>query len=185
MVFAAALLFIFLVCGGVTKFQDTNIRPGELTSSAIDYFLCRICGNDLSPVSTLMHIDCPASLKSRTTHQFGIKDIRIHTVQNSLHLKFDVIILKKAFCIGKGNWQSDFSWFPGYVWKVCVCAHCGQHIGWMFEPLHLATKDKIYPSKEGFYATIVSSIVNEIYADSLIVVPKHFTARSLTSDKLN
>jgi len=32
----------------------------------------------------------------------------------------------------------------------------------MFEPLHLATNDKIYPSKEGFYAVIISSIINEL-----------------------
>lgn len=32
----------------------------------------------------------------------------------------------------------------------------------MFEPLHLATSDKIYPSKEGFYAVIISSIINEL-----------------------
>jgi len=32
----------------------------------------------------------------------------------------------------------------------------------MFEPLHLATSDKIYPSKEGFYVVIISSIINEL-----------------------
>lgn len=32
----------------------------------------------------------------------------------------------------------------------------------MFEPLHLATSDKIYPSKDGFYVVIISSIINEL-----------------------
>jgi len=32
----------------------------------------------------------------------------------------------------------------------------------MFEPLHLASDDRIYPSKEGFYAVIISSIINEL-----------------------
>lgn len=31
----------------------------------------------------------------------------------------------------------------------------------MFEPLHLATSEKIYPSNEGFYVVIISSIINE------------------------
>lgn len=31
----------------------------------------------------------------------------------------------------------------------------------MFEPINLATSDRIYPSKEGFYVVITSSIVNE------------------------
>lgn len=32
----------------------------------------------------------------------------------------------------------------------------------MFEPLHLASSDKFYPSKEGFYVVIISSIINEL-----------------------
>lgn len=32
----------------------------------------------------------------------------------------------------------------------------------MFEPLHLASSDKVYPSKEGFYVVIISSIINEL-----------------------
>lgn len=32
----------------------------------------------------------------------------------------------------------------------------------MFEPLHLASSDRIYPSKDGFYVVIISSIINEL-----------------------
>lgn len=32
----------------------------------------------------------------------------------------------------------------------------------MFEPLNLATSEKIYPSREGFYVVIISSIINEL-----------------------
>jgi len=33
----------------------------------------------------------------------------------------------------------------------------------MYEPLHLASADRLYPSEgEGFYAVIISSIVNEL-----------------------
>jgi len=40
----------------------------------------------------------------------------------------------------------------------------------MFEPLHLATSDKIYPSKEGFYVVIVSSIINELREFNLLII---------------
>lgn len=40
----------------------------------------------------------------------------------------------------------------------------------MFEPLHLATNDKIYPSKEGFYVVIISSIINELRKLNLLNV---------------
>jgi len=42
----------------------------------------------------------------------------------------------------------------------------------MFEPLHLATSDKIYPSKEGFYVVIISSIINELREFNLLIVSK-------------
>jgi len=40
----------------------------------------------------------------------------------------------------------------------------------MFEPLHLATSDKIYPSKEGFYVVIISSIINELREFNFLIV---------------
>lgn len=40
----------------------------------------------------------------------------------------------------------------------------------MFEPLHLATSDKIYPSKEGFYVVIISSIINELREFNLLII---------------
>lgn len=40
----------------------------------------------------------------------------------------------------------------------------------MFEPLHLATSDKIYPSKEGFYVVIISSIVNELRKYTMLII---------------
>lgn len=39
----------------------------------------------------------------------------------------------------------------------------------MFEPLHLATSERIYPSKEGFYIVIISSIINELRKINILV----------------
>jgi len=175
MVLAVVLLFVSLAFGGSARFQDTDIHSENLPKTAIDYFLCRHCGTDISPVSSLVSINSPAALESRVSQLFGLNDVKVQTVKNSLKLQFEILTISKAFCVGKGNWQLEDSWFPGYVWKICVCAQCGRHIGWMFEPLHLATSDRIYASKEGFYVVIISSVINELHADSLIVVPKHFS----------
>lgn len=40
----------------------------------------------------------------------------------------------------------------------------------MFEPLHLATSDKIYASKEGFYVVIISSVINELRKLNIFIV---------------
>ncbi|VVC40177.1 CULT domain,Yippee/Mis18/Cereblon [Cinara cedri] len=182
MVFAVVLFFVGLAYAGSTRFQDTSIHSRDFSKPAVDYFLCRHCGTDISPVQSLISIDSPAALQSQTYQLFGLNDVQVQTVKNTLNFQFQIIILKKTLCVGKGNWQSEDSWYPGYVWKVCVCAQCGRHIGWMFEPLHLATNDRIYPSQEGFYAVIISSIINEFYADSLIVIPKHFSTIEIIAD---
>ncbi|XP_050421772.1 uncharacterized protein LOC126834116 [Adelges cooleyi] len=176
MVFAVVLLYVFLA-GGAAKFQDTKLNSGDLTPITYDYLLCRLCGGDVSPIISLSSIECPASLKTRVIPLFGLKEVKVHTVKNAVQLTFDVIILTKAYCTGgTDDWQTENSWFPGYAYKSCVCFHCGRQIGWIFEPLHSANSGKIYPSLLGFYAVIVPSVVSEIYADSLIVVPKHFDA---------
>lgn len=42
----------------------------------------------------------------------------------------------------------------------------------MFEPLHLATSDKIYVSKEGFYVVIISSVINELRELNIFIMIK-------------
>jgi len=41
-----------------------------------------------------------------------------------------ILIDVKYYILFFIKWQTEDSWFPGYVWKVCVCAKCGRHIGW-------------------------------------------------------
>jgi hypothetical protein len=36
-------------------------------------------------------------------------------------------------CAIEGAAVAADSWFPGYLWRLAMCADCGQHIGWLFE----------------------------------------------------
>ena len=36
-------------------------------------------------------------------------------------------------CAIEGPTVAADSWFPGYLWRLAMCAECGQHIGWLFE----------------------------------------------------
>lgn len=28
--------------------------------------------------------------------------------------------------------SSEFSWFSGFSWQVCICEQCASHLGWIF-----------------------------------------------------
>lgn len=32
-----------------------------------------------------------------------------------------------------GPASAEFSWFPGWLWRVAACGGCGGHLGWRFE----------------------------------------------------
>jgi hypothetical protein len=32
----------------------------------------------------------------------------------------------------QGRPTTEWSWFEGYSWQICVCATCGEHLGWRF-----------------------------------------------------
>jgi len=83
MVFAVVLLFVCLAFGGSARFQDTDIHSENLPKTAIDYFLCRHCGTDISPVSSLVSINSPAALESRVSQLFGLNDVKVQNVKNS------------------------------------------------------------------------------------------------------
>ena len=34
-----------------------------------------------------------------------------------------------------GSPTDEFSWFPGWTWRIALCAGCGGQLGWLFEAL--------------------------------------------------
>jgi hypothetical protein len=38
-----------------------------------------------------------------------------------------------AGCSIVGESTMKFTWFPGYAWRVALCANCRTHLGWRFE----------------------------------------------------
>ena len=42
----------------------------------------------------------------------------------NLGFEFEVATFERTACVGVGSWTSEASWYPGYLWKACVCPKC-------------------------------------------------------------
>ncbi|CAG2063332.1 unnamed protein product, partial [Timema podura] len=129
--------------------------------ASLDFLLCRECGADTADSSYLYNIFSPLALVQSNQSLFGRHSVPVQLLENPLGIRFRVVTISKASCTGVDQWQSDFSWFPGYAWKFCLCTHCGHHLGWLFEPLKSANKDQRTVSKNGFYAIILDNVLSE------------------------
>ncbi len=57
-----------------------------------------------------------------------------HTFANPHGLVFHIQCYKDAWGCGyAGPSVAEFTWFPGYTWRVAVCGRCTVHLGWLYE----------------------------------------------------
>jgi len=57
-------------------------------------------------------------------------------------------------CIQMGEASSEWSWFKGYNWQICLCSSCGFHLGWLFRS-----------SESTFWGLIMSRLVEKDEVD--------------------
>lgn len=36
-------------------------------------------------------------------------------------------------CAALGEATMEYTWFPGYAWRIALCANCRAHLGWRFQ----------------------------------------------------
>jgi hypothetical protein len=36
-------------------------------------------------------------------------------------------------CTAIGAATTEYTWFPGYAWRIALCANCRAHLGWRFQ----------------------------------------------------
>ncbi|XP_015604094.1 protein cereblon homolog [Cephus cinctus] len=167
-----ALLIIFL--NFVSK-SYSHSQSDIFLQSPKDHLLCRQCGADLASSGSIVNHLSPEATVVVNQTLFGKAGVEIQVLTNPLGIQFGLITVSKAFCVGiAGKWHTEFSWFPGYAWKHCMCNYCSSVLGWMFEPIETATSERIFPSSKGFYALILNQILSETFANSLLVVPKSY-----------
>jgi hypothetical protein len=81
------------------------------------YILCRRCGHAIT----------------RPSERIVVQGAHRHSFANPQGLVFDIGCFKTASgCSHAGPASDEFTWFPGYRWRVGFCAACLCHIGWLF-----------------------------------------------------
>ena len=57
-----------------------------------------------------------------------------HTCTNPGGYTFRILCFREAAgCLAVGTATTAHTWFPGYAWRVALCASCEQHLGWRFQ----------------------------------------------------
>jgi len=133
--------------------------------------LCRNCGREVADPSYLKPSPLsPEFLERKNLTVFGSPvSLPVEKLRNPQGSEFEVVTFSKAGCLGVGSWTLEATWYPGYLWRACVCPACRAHLGWMYEPEDTATDDREKPSEAGFYAIILSNVIDEDFASSLTI----------------
>lgn len=83
----------------------------------IDYF-CAHCG---APVT-------------RGRWEMSINGGFEHVFFNPAGMVFRILCFKEApGAVAVGAASGQFTWFRGYLWRICACRSCDQHLGWRYE----------------------------------------------------
>ena len=82
-----------------------------------NYLLCRAC---LHPIV-------------RPADRISVQGRHMHTFANPHGIVFEIGCFQNAPGCGViGPASDEFTWFPGHRWRVCICAACLAHLGWLF-----------------------------------------------------
>ena len=95
---------------------DADIRD-ETSQATDDALYCSVCGH----------------LITRTRWRLMRKGDHEHTVFNPAGQLFQIACYSDAPGAAPAGGASDeFTWFPGYSWRIALCRDCGRHMGWQF-----------------------------------------------------
>ncbi|XP_027051393.1 protein cereblon-like isoform X1 [Pocillopora damicornis] len=187
------LALVAIVCLSVDVAFSTivEIQQHQVCIFA-DTLLCRRCGQDISVAANLNNLGSKLALRQRNDTILGVKQCLIQLFKNPHGQHFELITVTSANIKSLGEAFEEHSWFPGYAWRVAVCSQCGVHMGWSFEHRHpkdyveKTSKfwDDLSSHKEqnkgnsriihSFVGLIYPNLIEEHYADSLIVTPKAY-----------
>jgi hypothetical protein len=79
--------------------------------------VCKECNHTISEVSEKTTMD----------------GMHLHTFANPHGVLFEIGLYEAADgCVLDGPFSDEFTWFPGFSWKIALCGGCLVHMGWYF-----------------------------------------------------
>ena len=90
------------------------------------------------------HILCRQCLLiiTRETERIAVNGTHQHACANPHGIVFEIGCFRSAVgCRHVGPSSNEWSWFPGFNWKIAVCHRCLIHLGWFFAR---STPDRFY-----------------------------------------
>ena len=103
------------------------------TSKALRTLLERLASESVQPEDCLWCACCDHPITSLQQH-ISMHGKHLHHLCNPHGLEFDVACFAEAWgALVRGPRADAFTWFPGYTWRLAVCADCGEHLGWYYE----------------------------------------------------
>ena len=55
-----------------------------------------------------------------------------HSFTNPRGLVFTIGCFSDAAIAAHGVGTTEYTWFPGYAWRIAACGGCDSHLGWVF-----------------------------------------------------
>ncbi len=115
------------------KLVTSKDKAGEGQPKKDERLYCSACGFPIT----------------RAQARIAVNGAHEHQFTNPHGIRFRVGCYEEApGCRPRGAATDEHTWFPGYAWRVTVCASCQQHLGWDFNG----------PNAGRFFALIVDRL---------------------------
>jgi hypothetical protein len=71
---------------------------------------------------------------TRERERIRMLDTHEHRFMNPAGFLFHIGCFAHAEgCLPVGPASADYPWFPGFDWRIALCAGCHDHLGWLFQ----------------------------------------------------
>ncbi|MEW5736399.1 MAG: cereblon family protein [Thermodesulfobacteriota bacterium] len=95
---------------------DEKDRPSDLDTPE-NTILCRACGH----------------VVTREESRISVSGAHRHSFFNPAGIVFVIGCFGDAPGLSfLGPSTPEFSWFPGYSWRLALCGSCSEHLGWLY-----------------------------------------------------